>query len=293
MTVQALNAAAAQEARPSGGSEVRKMEGLMWYNMLSEMNKNGLDADTLGAGSDAYQSLFSWDIAEHDFGKYDTGLTSATLRQIGGRASSPPALAGAGPSPADATAVAGGPAAAIPAGAASGPDDAAGSEASGAASSAVLVAHAAELARSIWPAIRVAASVLGVPPVGLLAQAALETGWGSAVPGNNMFGIKAAAGQASTVQATHEMINGSLVPRTASFRDYSTPAACVTDYIRLIQSNFQNVVGHGSVTSFANALQAGGFATDSNYASKIIMISQSPMMEQMLQAVGAETAPAD
>ena len=44
---------------------------------------------------------------------------------------------------------------------------------------------------------------------------------------------------------------------------------------------------------FANAMQTGGFATDSNYASKIIMISQSPMMEQMLQAVGADDAPAD
>jgi flagellar protein FlgJ len=45
--------------------------------------------------------------------------------------------------------------------------------------------------------------------------------------------------------------------------------------------------------SFANALQAGGFATDSNYASKIIMISQSPMMQQMLQAVGAADAASD
>ena len=293
MTIQALSAAAAQEARPSGGGEVRKMEGLMWYNMLSEMNKSGLDADTLGAGSDAYQSLFSWDIAENDFGKYDTGLTSATLRQIGGRASPPPALAGAGLTPTDATAVADGTVAATPSGAASGTGDTAGSEASGAVGSAVVVAHAADLTRSIWPAIRMAASVLGVPPVGLLAQAALETGWGSAVPGNNLFGIKAAAGQASTVQATHEMINGSLTPQTANFRDYISPAACVTDYVRLIQSNFRNVVGHGSVTSFANALQAGGFATDSNYASKIIMISQSPMMEQMLRAVGADSLPSD
>jgi flagellar protein FlgJ len=138
-----------------------------------------------------------------------------------------------------------------------------------------------------------AASSLGVPPVGLLAQAALETGWGNAMPGNNLFGIKAASGQAATSQATHEMINGALIPETASFRDYGSPIACITDYIRLIQSNFQNVIGQKSVASFANALQAGGFATDSNYASKIIMISQSPMMEQILQAVGASDASAD
>jgi flagellar protein FlgJ len=157
----------------------------------------------------------------------------------------------------------------------------------------VLLAHAADLTRSVWPALRMAGSILGVPPVGLLAQAALETGWGSAVPGNNLFGIKAAAGQASTPRATHEMIDGALVPETARFRDYDSALACITDYIRLIQANFHNVIGQGSVMSFANALQAGGFATDSNYASKIIMISQSPMMQQMLQAVGAADAASD
>ena len=53
------------------------------------------------------------------------------------------------------------------------------------------------------------------------------------------------------------------------------------------------MIGQGSVSGFADAMQAGGFATDSNYASKIIMISQSPMMQQMLRAVGADDAPAD
>ena len=75
---------------------------------------------------------------------------------------------------------------------------AAGSDAGGTVGNAVLLAHAVDLTRAIWPALRMAASVLGVPPVGLLAQAALETGWGNAMPGNNIFGIKAGAGQAST-----------------------------------------------------------------------------------------------
>jgi flagellar protein FlgJ len=285
MTIQALNAAAAQAARPNAGAVIRKMEGILWYNMLSEMNKSGLDSTALGAGSDAYQSLFTWDIAQNDFGKYDDGLVSATLRQIGGRSTVPPALAPAELSAAETDATA-----TSTVGASTG---AAGSDTGGAVGDAVLLAHATDLSRAIWPAIRMAASILGVPPVGLLAQAALETGWGSAMPGNNLFGIKAAAGQASTARATHEMIDGALVPETADFRDYGSPSACVTDYIRLIQSNFQNVIGQGSVAGFAHALQAGGFATDGNYASKIIMISQSPMMEQMLQAVGAGDAPAD
>ena len=290
MTIQALSAATAQAARPNAGAVVRKMEGLMWYNMLSEMNKSGLDTSTLGTGSDAYQNMFLWDVAQNDFGKYDGGLVSTTLRQIGGRSSLSPAAAPSEPSLAGTSPVTGGAAEASPA---SAPGGAAGGSTGGAVGDAVLVAHAKDLTRAIWPAVRIAASILGVPPVGLLAQAALETGWGSAVPSNNLFGIKGGSGQASTARSTHEMINGALVPQTANFRDYGSPAACVTDYIRLIRSNFQNVVGQGSVVSFANALQAGGFATDSNYASKIIMISQSPMMEQMLQTVGAGEAPSD
>jgi flagellar protein FlgJ len=285
MTIEALSAAAGHDAKLNSGGVIRKMEGLMWYNMLSEMNQSGLDASTLGAGSDAYQSLCLWDISENDFGKYDGGLVSATLTQIGGRASPPPALAPSEMSSADAD-----PIADSSVGAAAG---ASGNDSVGSTGDAVLLAHATDLTRAIWPALRIAAATLGVPPVGLLAQAALETGWGSALPGNNLFGIKAGADQASTVQATHEMIDGSLVPETAHFRDYGSALDCVTDYIRLIQSNFQNVVGRDSVAGFADALQAGGFATDSNYASKIIMISQSPMMQQMLRAVGAANAVSD
>jgi flagellar protein FlgJ len=277
MTIQVLSGADGQPARANATGVVRKMEGLMWYNMLSEMNKSGLDSSTLGVGSDAYQNLFLWNIAENDFGKYDGGLVSATLRQIGGRASLAPALAPFELSPAETGPVVDSPV----------------SASGGAVGNAVLLAHATELTRSIWPALRMAASVLGVPPVGLLAQAALETGWGNAMPGNNLFGIKAGAGQTSTSRATHEMVDGSLLPETANFRDYGSPLACVTDYIRLIQTNFQSVIGQRSVSGFANAMQAGGFATDSNYASKIIMISQSPMMVQMLQAVGADDTPAD
>jgi flagellar protein FlgJ len=283
MTIQALTGAAEQQARPNASGVIRKMEGVMWYNMLSEMNKSGLDSSTLGAGSDAYQSLFLWNIAENGFGKYDSGLVSATLRPIGGRASPPPALAPSELSSAE-TGADGTVGAAV---------GAAGSDAGGAIGDAVLLAHATDLTRAIWPALRMAASVLGVPPVGLLAQAALETGWGSAMPGNNLFGIKAAAGQAATPRATHEAVDGAVVPETANFRDYGSPLACITDYIRLIQTKFENVIGQGSVTSFANAMQAGGFATDSNYASKIIMISQSPMMRQMLRAVGADDTSAD
>jgi hypothetical protein len=57
MTIQALDATVMQAARPNAGTTIRKMEGLMWYAMLSEMNGCGFESSSLGVGSDAYQSL--------------------------------------------------------------------------------------------------------------------------------------------------------------------------------------------------------------------------------------------
>ncbi|MBW4024851.1 MAG: flagellar biosynthesis protein FlgJ [Proteobacteria bacterium] len=279
MTTAAIHAAAVAAARPAASAVIKKMEGVLWYNMLSEMRRSGLDSTTLGAGGDNFQNMFVWDIAQKDFGKYDGGLVSATLRQIGGRAHGNVPLAVAdGPSPSVQ-------AAETATTAAVGPEDAVGS--------GVLLAHATELTRAIWPAVQTAASVLGVSPIGVLAQAALETGWGASKPGNNLFGIKGGADKATMSRSTHEMINGVLVPETAGFRDYASPQACVTDYVRLIQSKFRGAVGQNTVAGFAAALQAGGFATDSNYASKILTIARSPMMAQMLasvQPVAAGTA---
>ena len=70
--------------------------------------------------------------------------------------------------------------------------------------------------------------------------------------------------------------------RRATAEGYSS----VSDYVGQIQSGFQNVIGQGTVDGFAHALQQAGYATDTNYAAKIINISQSPLMEQVLQSVG-------
>jgi flagellar protein FlgJ len=48
-------------------------------------------------------------------------------------------------------------------------------------------------------------------------------------------------------------------------------------------------MGQSSVAGFARALQAEGYATDNQYAAKIIGIAQSPMMSGVLQALGADT----
>jgi peptidoglycan hydrolase FlgJ len=271
-------------AQPGLAATVKHMTGMLWYEMLSELNKNGLSGDALGTGGDDFQSMFLWNIAQNDFGKYDTSLVNAAMRQVGGTAASmrqaaPAAvpdfstpviqameLDGANASAVTAAALSAAPANTQPAG--------------------DLVTQAKNFAKSIWPQITAAAEALGVPPVAVLAQTALETGWGTAMPGNNLFGIKAVDGEASTNRPTQEMVDGMMMPQSAAFRDYASISASVSDYVGQIQSGFQNVIGQGTVNGFAHALQQAGYATDTNYAAKIINISQSPLMEQVLQSVG-------
>jgi flagellar protein FlgJ len=156
-----------------------------------------------------------------------------------------------------------------------------------------LVTQAKNFAKSVWPQITQAAQALGVPPVAVLAQTALETGWGASSPGNNIFGVKASGGESGTTRATHEVIDGVLTPQTASFRNYSDLADSISDYVGLIQSGFSAATGQNTVAGFAQALQSSGYATDTNYASKIVNIAQSPLMAQVLQAIGGTSSTAN
>lgn len=139
--------------------------------------------------------------------------------------------------------------------------------------------------RMMWPHAQRAGSALGVDPSALVAQAALETGWGRAVPTNssgtssyNLFGIKAGSSwQGATAKVpTLEFEDGVAVRKVERFRAYDSPAASFDDYARLIANNprYANARGAGGdVASFASALQRGGYATDPNYAQKIVTIA--------------------
>ena len=276
---------------------VKKFAGLLWDEMLTALNQTGFSTNALGIGGDSFQSMFLWDISQSDMGKYDGTLVAAALRQFGAQADDIGAGDADVPAVGGASAEAGTPTTLATIEAAGGtitPTPLAAPDASVAGTqNGSLLTQAKDFARSIWPMIVSAAQKLDVPPVALLAQSALETGWGAAAPGNNLFGIKAADGQAGTARPTHEMVDGLLTAQTAMFRDYGSRAASVADYVQQIMSGFQNVAGQSTVSGFAQALQAGGYATDSNYAAKIISVSQSPMMAQVLQAlVGSDGATA-
>jgi len=118
----------------------------------------------------------------------------------------------------------------------------------------------------------------------LLAQAALETGWGQKVPHNqgdnsfNLFGIKAdKSWQGDKAwHNTTEYIDGALHKMRAQFRTYSDYLESFKDYINFIKTNqrYKPAVEHSSSspTDYAHALQHAGYATDPNYANKIVDI---------------------
>jgi flagellar protein FlgJ len=137
------------------------------------------------------------------------------------------------------------------------------------------------------PHAQQAARELGVDARSVIAQAALETGWGTALPSearklegssNNFFGIKAGASwRGTSVSAdTTEFTNGVAGTERAQFRAYGSVAENVGDYVRLLRDNsrYAAALNTGSdVRAFASALQRGGYATDPGYADKIVSVA--------------------
>jgi peptidoglycan hydrolase FlgJ len=130
-----------------------------------------------------------------------------------------------------------------------------------------------------------AGRALGVDPHALLAQAALETGWGKSMPCNakgecsfNLFGIKATGEwSGATVNVpTLEFDDGVPVRRVERFRAYESAADSFMDYARLIANSprYEKALGAGGdIATFASALQQGGYATDPDYARKIVRVA--------------------
>lgn len=145
--------------------------------------------------------------------------------------------------------------------------------------------------QDVWPHARRAAEELGVDPKILVAQAALETGWGKHIPSNlegqssfNIFGIKAGrVWPGSTVEARTQEFNGeSFQTEHSRFRAYNSIADSFSDYVNMIQTNPRFKAAQGAGSQFINFLQQGGYATDPDYAGKINRIVNSDVMQGMV-----------
>lgn len=158
-----------------------------------------------------------------------------------------------------------------------------------------------EFVATMLPMAEAAAKRIGIDPKYLVAQAALETGWGKSVmraedgsSSHNLFGIKAGkswqGGQARAI--TSEFRDGAMVKETAQFRSYDSYQDSFHDLVTLLQSNdrYKDVVKSAdNPERFVRELQKAGYATDPNYANKISQIAHSMNSYQNYAAAGATT----
>lgn len=141
-------------------------------------------------------------------------------------------------------------------------------------------APAREFVDRLWPHAGEASRATGIPAHFMIAQAALETGWGRAelrfadgTPTYNLFGIKAGrTWQGAVAEATTtEYVNGAAQKTVERFRAYSSYAEAFRDYAGLLASNprYAEVLHQKDAAGFARGLQKAGYATDPMYAAKL------------------------
>jgi flagellar protein FlgJ len=146
----------------------------------------------------------------------------------------------------------------------------------------------------LYPAAQQAAEQLGIDPKALLAQAAIETGWGqfmihntSGQNSHNLFGIKADRrwqGDRAMVN-TIEFEQGVAATKTAPFRVYDSFADSMQDYVGFVKQNprYEEAVKQSqSPRDYFSELQKAGYATDPDYANKVLSVFESEQLKQYL-----------
>ncbi len=150
----------------------------------------------------------------------------------------------------------------------------------------------------LYPMAKSAADKLGVEPETLLAQAALETGWGARITSlgdrnsHNLFNIKADKrwqGSSITVP-TLEVRQGTAVKEFAAFRAYQTPQQSFDDYVDFISNSprYEPAVQAKNSEEYIQALGDAGYATDPDYSEKILSIMKSENMQSAVAECTAE-----
>lgn len=147
---------------------------------------------------------------------------------------------------------------------------------------------------ALYPHAEKAAKALGVEPKAIIAQAAVETGWGQFVihsgdgkSSNNLFGIKANRqwqGEQAVVDTLE--FNGAVPSKQkAAFRAYNDLGQAMDDYVNFISSQprYQDAVKNsGDTQAYFQSLQSAGYATDPEYANKVMAVYHSDALKGYL-----------
>ena len=164
---------------------------------------------------------------------------------------------------------------------------------------APLPADSGQFVSSLSIPAQVASKDSGISHQLIMAQAALESGWGQReIPtadgkrSFNLFGIKAGSswdGPTTNITTT-EYANGVAKKVQASFRVYGSYVEAISDYIKLLTSNprYAQVASANTPEQAAHELQRAGYATDPNYADKLVSVIQKikGAGEQAVKAYG-------
>jgi len=252
----ALRQSAKAEAPGALRQAARQFESLFTNMLLKAMRETKL-GDGLGDSQETefYQGMMDQQLAVQLSQGKGLGLADMLVQQLSHAAAKPI------PPPAPIPAATPGPPASSPP----------------AASAARRLGFVHQLA----PLAERAASQLGVSADTLIAQAALETGWGQHLPTSstgtsslNLFGIKAGPRwSGAAVSATTVEVQQGAQQRVAQpFRSYDSPAQSIEDYVALLRTSprYRQALGSGEdVRAFATALTRGGYATDPDYVNKL------------------------
>jgi flagellar protein FlgJ len=253
---------------PQAVSAVAEQVEALFLQMMLKSMRDATTSDDTSNEMGMYQDMFDKQVALTISQHQDLGIGRLLKRQLSGK-----------PSP----------------GAPKTADAAAGGSASGAGGSASALAQTpAEFVDKVLPSIRRAASALGVNPMGLLAQAALETGWGQRMPRTadgsaslNIFGVKAGeewTGARATADSL-EFSNGVATPRRSAFRAYGSIEESVNDFAGLLKDSARYrgaVAAGGDAQAYIQSIGKSGYATDPAYANKLNQILNSATFREAL-----------
>lgn len=271
--LEKLKQTAKQDPQRGLRAAAQQMEGLFVQMMLKSMRaasfKDGLFNSQQ---SEMFTAMYDQQLSQDLAAQGQTGLADRLVQQLGGTANgvSRPASPMAGVPPLTYQRTTARPPLSTLAASASGMPD--GAQTGG------------FISRLLTPAVEVSRRT-GIPHQLILAQAALESGWGNreirqqnGQPSYNLFGIKATPDWkgASTTITTTEYINGVARKVKAAFRVYASYAEALHDYSALLtrHARYQPVMQAKTPEQAAQALQQGGYATDPQYAKKLIGIMQ-------------------
>jgi peptidoglycan hydrolase FlgJ len=259
------------------GAVAQQVEALFLQMMLKSMRDANIGGELDSNETSMYQDMFDKQVALTISQHQDLGIGALLKRQISA-STAPSTQPGA-----TQTAAAAAPIKATAA-------------AATAASSTAYAPSPTQFVNQILPTIRRAAAALGVNPLGLLAQAALETGWGHRMPRTadgapslNMFGIKAGDewGGARATADTVEFDNGVATQRRSAFRAYGSIEESVSDFANLLKNSpryHDAIAAGGSAQAYIERIGKSGYASDPEYANKLNQILNSDTLRTALNA---------